>query len=206
MSEEWKEEFFEWKDEIESKFNNLSQKLSELEKKDVKTFMDKFRKLRQKNSVGEKELGLPKRENGLNHPHGKSEGKLPLLNSKLPEPIKECSNCGFAIDHRPATYFGYAIECLNSGSGTELDYWCTSWKSKEKTEPEEDSKRVCLNCSFRKRCPRCGDLAYNKLIEELLERFSWVLERIEFHTENPDSELIDEISKEYEEWQGRIKK
>jgi len=33
MSEKWETEFFEWKDEIESKFNNLSQKNTELEKK-----------------------------------------------------------------------------------------------------------------------------------------------------------------------------
>lgn len=33
MSEKWEKEFFEWKDEIESKFNNLSQKNTELKKK-----------------------------------------------------------------------------------------------------------------------------------------------------------------------------
>jgi len=33
MNEKWEIEFFEWKDEIEAKFNNLSQKNTELEKK-----------------------------------------------------------------------------------------------------------------------------------------------------------------------------
>lgn len=44
----------------------------------------------------------------------------------------------------------------------------------------------------------------DNLIEKFLKRIDWILERIEFHTENPDSELIDEISKEYKKWVDTI--
>jgi len=54
--------------------------------------------LKGNNSGSEKELGLPKRENGLKHSHGKSEGNSPLLNSKPPEPDKGCFNCYYFID------------------------------------------------------------------------------------------------------------
>ena len=43
-----------------------------------------------------------------------------------------------------------------------------------------------------------------ELIEMFLKRFDWVMERVEFHTENPDSELMDELSEEYKEWQGGL--
>jgi len=42
-----------------------------------------------------------------------------------------------------------------------------------------------------------------ELIEEFLKRLDWILEHIEFHTENPDSELIDEVSEEYKKWERR---
>lgn len=44
-----------------------------------------------------------------------------------------------------------------------------------------------------------------ELIGKFLERLDWVLERIEFHTENPDSELMDEITEEYKKWEAKLK-
>lgn len=41
-------------------------------------------------------------------------------------------------------------------------------------------------------------------IAEFLKRLDWIMERVEFHTENPDSELIDELIHEHEEWEKRI--
>lgn len=46
----------------------------------------------------------------------------------------------------------------------------------------------------------------NKLIAEFLQSWNYMMERIEFHTENPDSELIDEVSEEYKKWEERGKK
>lgn len=42
-----------------------------------------------------------------------------------------------------------------------------------------------------------------ELIGEFLIRLDWILERIEFHTENPDSELMDEIIEEYKKWEAK---
>ena len=42
-----------------------------------------------------------------------------------------------------------------------------------------------------------------KLIAEFLSRLNWICERVEFHTENPDSELLDELIEEYHKWEAR---
>ena len=44
-----------------------------------------------------------------------------------------------------------------------------------------------------------------KLIAEFLSRLNWICERVEFHTENPDSELMDELLGEFREWEKRKK-
>ena len=44
-----------------------------------------------------------------------------------------------------------------------------------------------------------------ELISEFLKSWDYMMERIEFHTENPDSELIDEVREEYKKWEGKIK-
>ena len=54
---------------------------------------------------------------------------------------------------------------------------------------------------------------YHKTVHELLENqkkeflqdLGEILERIVFHTENPDSELMDEITEYYNNWEARIK-
>ena len=45
----------------------------------------------------------------------------------------------------------------------------------------------------------------NKRISEFLKSWDYMMERIEFHTENPDSELMDEVSEEYKKWEQRSK-
>jgi hypothetical protein len=58
-------------------------------------------------------------------------------------------------------------------------------------------------------CPECGfnqkdeDERDQKVIDEFLESYDYMMERIEFHTENPDSELMDEVSEEYKKWEKR---
>ena len=44
-----------------------------------------------------------------------------------------------------------------------------------------------------------------KLISEFVKTFDYIMERIEFHTENPDSELMDEVSEEYKKWEEKLK-
>ena len=44
-----------------------------------------------------------------------------------------------------------------------------------------------------------------ELIEKFLKSWDYMMERIEFHTENPDSELMDEVSEEYKKWKQRSK-
>ena len=44
-----------------------------------------------------------------------------------------------------------------------------------------------------------------ELIAEFLERLNWICERVEFHTENPDSELLDELIEEYHKWEEKAK-
>jgi len=43
------------------------------------------------------------------------------------------------------------------------------------------------------------------IIKGFLKTINSIMERIEFHTENPDSELMDEISEVYKEYKERIK-
>ena len=56
---------------------------------------------------------------------------------------------------------------------------------------------------FKKERP--PDAMGKEIIKEFLKRLNWILERIEFHTENSDSELIDEVSEEYIKWDKRLK-
>ena len=41
------------------------------------------------------------------------------------------------------------------------------------------------------------------IIAEFLSRLNWICERVEFHTENPDSELMDELIEEYHKWEEK---
>lgn len=66
----------------------------------------------------------------------------------------------------------------------------------------------CVNCGKRDCemiCPECNErtltIYEQKLIAKFLQRLDYIMERIEFHTENPDSELMDEIREEYEKWE-----
>ena len=43
------------------------------------------------------------------------------------------------------------------------------------------------------------------IIAEFLSRLNWICERVEFHTENPDSELLDELIEEYHKWEEKAK-
>jgi len=43
------------------------------------------------------------------------------------------------------------------------------------------------------------------IIAEFLSRLNWICERVEFHTENPDSELMDELIEEYHKWEEKAK-
>jgi len=54
---------------------------------------------------------------------------------------------------------------------------------------------------------RCDLLVKEKyeLITEFLSRLDWIMERVVFHTENPDSELLDELHEEYNKWEGKQK-
>lgn len=38
---------------------------------------------------------------------------------------------------------------------------------------------------------------------EFLDGLNWIMERVEFHTENPDSELMDELLEEFRRWEER---
>lgn len=44
-----------------------------------------------------------------------------------------------------------------------------------------------------------------KDISEFLKSWDYMMERIEFHTENPDSELMDEVIEEYNKYEERLK-
>ena len=44
-----------------------------------------------------------------------------------------------------------------------------------------------------------------EIIAEFLKRLDWIMERVVFHTENPDSELLDELLEEYQKWEGKAK-
>ena len=68
----------------------------------------------------------------------------------------------------------------------------------------------CVNCGKRDCemiCPECNErtltIYEQKLIAKFLQRLDYIMERIEFHTENPDSELMDEIREEYEKWEQK---
>ena len=43
-----------------------------------------------------------------------------------------------------------------------------------------------------------------QLIKEFLADWNRMMERIEFHTENPDSELMDEVMEEYKKWEKKL--
>ena len=45
---------------------------------------------------------------------------------------------------------------------------------------------------------------YKSLIKEFLDDWNRMMERIEFHTENPDSELMDEVMEEYKKWEKKL--
>ena len=38
---------------------------------------------------------------------------------------------------------------------------------------------------------------------EILKTIDYIMKEIEFHTENPDSELMDEVSEEYKKWEAK---
>jgi hypothetical protein len=43
-----------------------------------------------------------------------------------------------------------------------------------------------------------------ELIGKFLDDWDYMMERIEFHTGNPDSELMDEVREKYEKWEGKL--
>lgn len=48
------------------------------------------------------------------------------------------------------------------------------------------------------------DKAEKILISEFLKAWDHMMDRIVFHTENPDSELLDEVMEEYMKWEARL--
>ena len=70
-------------------------------------------------------------------------------------------------------------------------------------EQIERNKRILL-AEYQKGYLAGFKEAEKRSIEEFLRRLDWILDRIVFHTENSDSELIDEVSEEYIEWYKRL--
>ena len=81
----------------------------------------------------------------------------------------------------------YWKTAIKMGHITEKEYW-------EKVEP----------CHIL--IMRAKERQKKRLISKFLKSWNYMMERIEFHTENPDSELMDEVSEEYKKWEKRQKK
>ena len=99
---------------------------------------------------------------------------------------------------------------------------CTKPAVKSDELKENNSKSLCEICwkSFRWACPLllhhpiniilCSAYeptdAYIKeqeLTSKFIKKLDYIMERIEFHTENPDSELMDEVVEIYKEYKNK---
>jgi DNA-directed RNA polymerase subunit RPC12/RpoP len=146
------------------------------------------KKTEKKDSASEKELGLPKRENGLNHLHGKSEGNSPLLNSKFPEPpFYECMKCN-SIHH------SLALNQDDEGNNICPDCGSKNFKTpKEKPEPEAFPKIVYQLGSDSKEYIELKE-KYDKLIEDFKVDINEYL----------NSTNIEKGTRDYRYWWGRL--
>lgn len=165
--------------ELKKHYKGLLEKLdSKMEKEDLELdFSEAEWKINPKKDLGG-ELSVREGNGNLGAGTDKS-----LADSKLPELI--CPFCG-----RKLIRYKEAWIC---GHG------CTkpAIKPREKTEIEprkfpDDWIPLPLHYQLMR-----------YLIEDFLKSFNWVLERIEFHTENSDSELIEEVSEEYKKWEEK---
>jgi len=119
-----------------------------------------------------------------------SEGEKTVLDLKKGQnPQQLCEKCKFESD------------CPHAHADTIDMLGCDSYEEKE-FEFQLVKKFIPPRGIH---CEDCMNNPVPKLIKKFLERFNWILERIEFHTGNPDSELMDEISEEYKKWEERIK-
>ena len=126
-----------------------------------------------KASGGEKELGLPKSDNGLNHTQGEPVGKNPLLNSKPPEPLTDEQR--MVIDkHMTNELYRQRFEPREKDPDlTSLNYHF----EKEFGEREDDVKTF-LSGSFEKELISefRADILY--ITDERLDHMETMLERI----------------------------
>lgn len=92
-------------------------------------------------------------------------------------------------------------------------YWC----HKEFRPVISQIKLVCNDCydeeldkaqaiGYEKGIIKGRELQKQEDISKFLKSWDYMMKRIEFHTENPDSELMDEVSEKYKKWELMLNK